>query len=165
MPNIVTDTMNLIALPAPGFQCMKLCNVLFSSNMKNCLQWFFLRAKIIKLCDYLYRCRSLSAEGPCRWEYSVCRQTKSHSVAEFLSFGSWLTAECRDMSLAPPPSLSESAADGGLSAGEDLFESALGDDDSGLDGVGTNGDLTESSDRPKTGSDTMEDFSLQVGVL
>ena len=48
---------------------------------------------------------------------------------------------------------------------EDLFESVLGDDDSGLDGVGTNGDLTESSDRPKTGSDTMEDFSLQVYVL
>jgi hypothetical protein len=68
------------------------------------------------------------------------------------------------MSSAPPPLMSESnteAVAGGTSS-DDLFESALGDDDSGLDGVGTNGDLTESSDRPKTGSDTMEDFSLQV---
>ncbi len=62
------------------------------------------------------------------------------------------------MMSAQPPLLSDSAN----AASDDLFESALGDDDSGLDGVGTNGDLTESSDRPKTGSDTMDDFSLQV---
>ncbi len=62
------------------------------------------------------------------------------------------------MMSAQPPLLSDSAN----TASDDLFESALGDDDSGLDGVGTNGDLTESSDRPKTGSDTMDDFSLQV---
>jgi len=61
------------------------------------------------------------------------------------------------MMSAQPPLLSDSAN----AASDDLFESALGDDDSGLDGVGTNGDLTESSDRPKTGSDTMDDFSLQ----
>jgi hypothetical protein len=65
------------------------------------------------------------------------------------------------MMSAQPPLLSDSAN----AASDDLFESALGDDDSGLDGVGTNGDLTESSDRPKTGSDTMEDFSLQVCFL
>ena len=66
-------------------------------------------------------------------------------------------------SSAPPPFISDSSAESPAAGGsDDLFESALGDDDSGLDGVGTNGDLTESSDRPKTGSDTMEDFSLQV---
>lgn len=68
------------------------------------------------------------------------------------------------MSSAPPPLVSDSNLESSVSGGtinDDLFESALGDDDSGLDGVGTNGDLTESSDRPKTGSDTMEDFSLQ----
>ena len=43
---------------------------------------------------------------------------------------------------------------------DDLFVSTMDSPtDSGLDGVGS--DLTE-SDRPKTGSDTMEDFSLQV---
>jgi len=65
------------------------------------------------------------------------------------------------MMSAQPPLLSDSA-NAASAASDDLFESALGDDDSGLDGVGTNGDLTESSDRPKTGSDTMDDFSLQV---
>ena len=45
---------------------------------------------------------------------------------------------------------------------DDLFVSAMDSPtDSGLDGVGS--DLTE-SDRPKTGSDTMEDLSLQVST-
>ena len=45
---------------------------------------------------------------------------------------------------------------------DDLFVSAMDSPtDPGLDGVGS--DLTE-SDRPKTGSDTMEDLSLQVST-
>ena len=87
--------------------------------------------------------------GPYWWEFKYKHPNPTSIITEYRAMSDFNTIPPIESNLPPAQS-------------DDLFVSAMDSPtDSGLDGVGS--DLTE-SDRPKTGSDTMEDLSLQVST-